>query len=240
MTRGIIVRGPAPSPAMVPSITVKIAGMQLALHVEEIDEHLVHVLVRVVPHLAEQAAERVLDRAGHHGVPVRLDRREMDDLSARIDRRDLDALGEDVVQLEQRTLEAVDLPLDFGQRRERQPCRSSTDSQRLFRQPARGSVTTVLFSIGISRCGRSRRRASCRSTPSTCHGCDEHDGKYLVHDRFSLSSVSRSARDRVAVAGEVHDARVILEHGLGTRAHDGDARRAGGRRRGDQAPGLQS
>jgi hypothetical protein len=34
-------------------------------------------------------------------------------------------------------------------------------------------------------------------TPSTCHGCDEHDGKYFVHDKFSFTSVSRS-RDSVS------------------------------------------
>ena len=38
--------------------------MQLALHVHEIDQHLVDELVRVVTDFFQQPAERVLDRAG--------------------------------------------------------------------------------------------------------------------------------------------------------------------------------
>src|SRR5437773_5175053 len=44
----------------------------------------------------------------------------MQDLSPGVDRRDLDALRKDVVQLQERTLELVDPPLDLRERCERQ------------------------------------------------------------------------------------------------------------------------
>ena len=116
-----------------------------------------HVLVRVVPDLPQQPAERVLHRAGHHRVTVCLHGRQVQDLRPGIHRRNLDAVGKDVVQLEQRALEAIDPPLDVRQRRERDAVAGSTGSQRLFRQPSRGSVTTVLFSIGIRRCAEAVR-----------------------------------------------------------------------------------
>ena len=48
----------------------ELRGMQLTLHVQEIDQHLVHVLVRIVTHLLEQAAEGVLHRTRGHRVTV--------------------------------------------------------------------------------------------------------------------------------------------------------------------------
>ena len=54
------------------------AGVELLLHVHQVDQHFVHVLVRVVAHLAQQAAEGVLDRPGGDGVAVRLDRRQVE------------------------------------------------------------------------------------------------------------------------------------------------------------------
>ena len=95
--------------------------MQLALHIQEIDEHLVHVLVRVVPDLPQQAAEGVFYRAGHDGVTVRLDHRQVKNLATRIDRRNLNAFRKDLIELQQRALEAVHLPVNFGQRLKRQP-----------------------------------------------------------------------------------------------------------------------
>src|SRR2546426_35870 len=50
----------------------KHARMQLPLHVHQVDEHLVHELVCIVAHFLQQAAERVLDRAGGAGVPMRV------------------------------------------------------------------------------------------------------------------------------------------------------------------------
>jgi hypothetical protein len=58
-------------------------------------------------------------------------------------------------------------------------------------------VTTVLFSTGMSRSRGKPSAIILPSVPSTCHGCDEHEGKYLVQERFSLTSVSRS-RDSVS------------------------------------------
>jgi hypothetical protein len=51
-------------------------------------------------------------------------------------------------------------------------------------------VTTVLFSSGINRRGTNPSASIFRTTPSTCHGWDEQAGKYFVHDRLSLRSVS--------------------------------------------------
>src|SRR5258705_12038500 len=76
------------------------------------------------------------------------------------------------------------------------PCFCSTGSHRLLRHPSRGLVTTVLFSIGISRLREKLSVSIFPITPSSCQGCDEHEGKYLVHERFSLMSVSWS-RDSV-------------------------------------------
>src|SRR6476620_3139967 len=76
------------------------------------------------------------------------------------------------------------------------PCLRSTGSHRLLRHPSRGLVTTVLFSIGISRLREKPSASIFPITPSTCQGCDEHEGKYFVHERFSLMRVSRS-RDSV-------------------------------------------
>jgi hypothetical protein len=53
-------------------------------------------------------------------------------------------------------------------------------------------VTTVLFSIGIRRSRLNPSASIFETTPSTCQGCDEQDGKYFVHERFSLISVSLS------------------------------------------------
>ena len=92
--------------------------VQLSLHVEEIDEHFMHVLVRIVPHFSKQAAERVLDGAGHDRMAVGLHGRQVQDLPARVDGWNLNAVREDFVQLQQGTLEAVHLPVDFGQRLE--------------------------------------------------------------------------------------------------------------------------
>ena len=47
-----------------------------------------------------------------------LDRRAVEDVPPDVHLRDLDALGKDLVQLEQRRLEAMDRPLDIRQRRE--------------------------------------------------------------------------------------------------------------------------
>jgi hypothetical protein len=98
--------------------------VQLALHVQEIDEHFVHVLVRVVTHFAQQASECVLDGARHHGMTVGLHGWEVQNLPPRIDRGNLNALREDLVQLQERTLEAVDLPGDLrqGSKSEPVPC----------------------------------------------------------------------------------------------------------------------
>jgi hypothetical protein len=94
-------------------------GMQFALHVHEVDEDLVHELVRVVAHLFQEAAERVLDRAGRCRVAVDLHRGRMKDILADVQLRNLDALGEDRVQPQQWRLELIDGPLDVRQRDER-------------------------------------------------------------------------------------------------------------------------
>ena len=73
-------------------------GMQLALHVQQIDQHLVHMLVRVVPHFLEQSTERILHRPGGDRMPVSLHSRQVQDLLARIQRGDLETLGEKVIQ----------------------------------------------------------------------------------------------------------------------------------------------
>jgi len=54
--------------------------MEFPLHIHQVDHHLVDVLVGVVPHFLQQAAEGVLDRAGGGRVPVDLDGRQMADV----------------------------------------------------------------------------------------------------------------------------------------------------------------
>ena len=74
--------------------------------------------------------------------------------------------------------------------------------------------------MGVSRRRSNPSRNMVVITPSTCQGCDEHDGKYFVQDRLSLSRVS-DARQNVAVSGQVHDTSVILDYGLRACSDDG-------------------
>ena len=117
---GCMVRGPAPFAADRPVHDGEQPRVELPLHVEEVDQDLVDVLVGVVADLLEQAAEGVLDRARRRRMAVRLDRRQVEDVLPDVHLRDLDALREDLVELEERALERVNLPLDLGKRRERQ------------------------------------------------------------------------------------------------------------------------
>jgi hypothetical protein len=71
--------------------------MELPLHVEEIDQHLVDELVRVVAHLLEESPERVLDGARGDAVPVRLHRRQVEHARADVHLGDLDPLRTDAV-----------------------------------------------------------------------------------------------------------------------------------------------
>ena len=92
--------------------------MQLSLHVQQVHEHFVHVFVGVVSNLFQEPAEGVLDRSGHYRMPVRLDGGQMEDLAPDVHRRNLDALRKDLMQLQQRTAELVDLPLHLWKRGE--------------------------------------------------------------------------------------------------------------------------
>ncbi len=94
--------------------------MKLLLHIEEVDEDLVNVFMRVVTDLLEQPAEGVLDRARRDRMAVRLDRGQVEDVLPGVYLRDEDALGEDLVELEERAPELADLPFDLGERRELQ------------------------------------------------------------------------------------------------------------------------
>ena len=94
--------------------------MQLALHVHEVDQDFVHELVGVVANFLQEPPEAVLDRARGDAVAMNLDRRSVKNVLADVHLRDLDALGEDVVELQERRLEPVGDPLDLGQRDERQ------------------------------------------------------------------------------------------------------------------------
>jgi len=94
--------------------------VQLTLHVQEVDQHFVHVLVSVVTHLAQQPAKGILHRAGHHGMTVRLHGGKVEDLPSWVNRRNLNAFRKDVVQFQERALEPVDAPFHIGQRRERE------------------------------------------------------------------------------------------------------------------------
>ncbi len=60
----------------------------------------------------------------------------------------------------------------------------------LFFAPFVGLVTTVLFSTGMSFCRSYPSCKSPRTTPSSCQGWLEQEGKYLVQDRFSFINVS--------------------------------------------------
>ena len=169
-------------------------GMQLALHDQEIDEHLVNVLVRVMADLLEKAAEGVLDGARRDRMAVRLHRREMENVLSLEHGRDLDSLGEYLVELQQRLAEPVHLPFDLGERRETETVssreRGATDCSTT---PLRGFVTTVLFSMGSIWALRYPWPSRYRATPSSCHGWLEQAGKYFVHERLSLSRRSRCA-----------------------------------------------
>ena len=74
------------------------AGVNLVLDRQQIDQRLVDPRVRVVPPRVEQAAERVLHRAGGRGVDVALGRRQVDDVLAEEVVGDVDALGEDAIE----------------------------------------------------------------------------------------------------------------------------------------------
>ena len=110
LTTGLMVRGPGPLPAVVPSITAKMPGVDLLLDRQQVDQRLVDPGVGVVAVVVQQAAEGVLHRAGGRGVDVALDRGQVDDVLAREVVGDADALGEDVVQHVHLGLGLVDRP----------------------------------------------------------------------------------------------------------------------------------
>ena len=89
-------------------------GMELLLHHHQVHQDLVDVLVRVMPHFLEKAAESVLDRPGRRGMTMRLHRGKVEDVPAEIDPGDFDSFGEDLVQAEQRRPEAMNRPFHFG------------------------------------------------------------------------------------------------------------------------------
>ena len=91
-------RGPGPLPAVVPSMIANRPGVDLLLDRQQIDQRLVNPRVRVVAPRVQQAAERVLHRAGRRRVDVALGRRQVDDVLAEEVVGDVDAFGEDAVE----------------------------------------------------------------------------------------------------------------------------------------------
>ena len=72
--------------------------MNLLLNREQVDERFVDPGMRVVAPRVQQAAERVLHRAGRRGVDVALGRRQVDDVLAEEVVGDVDPLGEDAIR----------------------------------------------------------------------------------------------------------------------------------------------
>ncbi len=72
--------------------------MNLLLNREQVDERFVYPGMRVVAPRVQQAAERVLHRAGGRGVDVALGRRQVDDVLAEEEVGDVDPLGIDALQ----------------------------------------------------------------------------------------------------------------------------------------------
>ena len=95
---GVGVRGPVPSPAVVPSMKANMPGMDLLLDRQQVDQRLVNPGMRVVPVGAQQPAEGVLHRAGGGGVDMGFHRRQVDDVLAEEIIGDADSLFEDLIQ----------------------------------------------------------------------------------------------------------------------------------------------
>ena len=199
------------------------AGVQLLLHHDEVDQHLVHVLVRVVPHFLEETPEGVLDRSGGRGVAVRLDGRQVNDAPAGVDGRDLDALGEDGVQLQERRLETMDLPIDLWKRREGEAVTLQD------RQPA--VVGGPLPWVGDHGPVLDRVQAG-GSVPVLQHRLDHPfdlprlagaGGKVFRPGQVQLDEGVAGGIHAVLVAGQPHEATVIVDHPAGVRPQGGDA-----------------
>ena len=92
------------------------AAMDLLLDHQQIDERLVDHRMRPVPLLVEQAAERVLHRAGGGREHVRLHRRQVQDVLADEPLRDHEPVGVDVVQAEELVREIADRVADVDPR----------------------------------------------------------------------------------------------------------------------------
>ena len=196
--------------------------VQLALHVHEVDHHLVDVLVRVVPDFLQQAAERVLDRTGGRGVAVNFTRGRVKDVLPDVHRRDLDPLGEDRVQLEQGRLELVDRPLDVGQRDERH-------AVALEHRPP------LVVPAASDRVGDHRLVLDGKDPPPVVAVVGQRR-----QDSVDLPGLARARReilgpreveleDQVLIAGQdlvvlhqPHQPPVVLDDGLGAGAEQGD------------------
>ena len=198
--------------------------MELLLHVQEINEDFVHVLVRVMPDFAEQAAERVLDGSGHDRMAVRLHGGQVKNLPSRIHRRNLDALGKNVIQLEEWTLERVHAPFDFRQRCKGEPM----PFENRF-PPIVPASLPRLGDDGLVFDWDEPRRI-------------EPVGQHLRHDAVDLPGLGRARRkilrpgevqfqqrvavprQDVAVAGKIHHAGVVVDDGFRPGANDRHAR----------------
>ena len=226
-------RGPAPSPHTVPSITANVAGCSSRSIYRRSNRYLMHVLVRVMADLLQKATERVLDRTRRHGVTVGLHRGQMHDLLAAVERRDLDPIRKDLVQLQERTLEPADLPLDLRQRGEGQP------------QTLQDQFPSIVPAPFV-RIGHDRSVLE-REDPLTRHACVQHraqralelprlhraGGKVLGPRQVELDNRVLPQVEAVPPACRFHQARVVLEHRRRPGLDDRDQRRRrGGRRTG--------
>ena len=59
-------------------------------------------------------------------------------------------------------------------------------------------------------------------TPSSCQGVVELPGKKKCQEMLTLSAVSASLRDDVLIAGQVHQAVIVAQHGRRGRPQDRD------------------
>ena len=197
--------------------------MQFALHVQEIDEHLVHVLVRVVPDFTQQPAKGVLHRARHHRMPVSLHGRQVQDLPSGIDRGNLNPIREDRIQLQQRALEAIDLPGDVGQ------CGESEPVPLEHRPPA--IVPAPLMRIRDDRAildGNQTRGVEAvgeelGDDAVQLPGLRGARREILGPGQIQLDEGVGVPREGVPVPGQIHDPGVVLDDGRGPCPQDRNA-----------------
>ena len=174
--------------------------------------------------VAQQAAERVLHRAGRRGEDVRLDRRQVDDVLADERLRDLDAIGEDLVEDEHLALRlVVDPDGVFIRQVDALEAVAVEDDLVLVLDLALVGIDddgAVLdghdLVIAVAKEGA--------DYPFELPGGRRAGGVVVLPGDVDLESGLDVARQRLSRAGEMHGVSDVVENGGSAGIDDGDAR----------------